>query len=456
MRLSRQLGRTGAGMTGVLLMCGAAASGLPLAPQPERAPAPGVAVGPAVAVIPLARVPTRRPQAQPFGGYTPAQIRAAYSVTPLLRRGINGKGTSIVIVDSFGSPTIRRDLAMFDRQFKLQAPSLLIIHPAGRIPKFQSTETMLEWANETSLDVEWAHVMAPAARIVLVETPTSENEGTSGFPQIVKAEKYVIAHHLGGVISQSFGATEQTFPKGSVWPLRGAYIEAAQRKHDITVLAATGDSGAADQQTNLSLFYTYRATEWPATDPLVTGVGGLDLNLDSAGRRLQPDRVWNDPSPPPSAGGGGLSIFFRRPAFQNGVASVVGRHRGAPDISLSASCSHPVDVYESFGTQIGADDWTTICGTSEATPLFASIVALADQVAGHPIGPINAFLYQMAARHDRGIADITRGNNTVSFNQNGKLYTVRGWNAVRGYDLSSGVGTIDARWFVPELAALAK
>jgi subtilase family serine protease len=112
-----------------------------------------------------------------------------------------------------------------------------------------------------------------------------------------------------------------------------------------------------------------------------------------------------------------------------------------------------VDVYESFG---GLGGWTNICGTSEATPLFAGVIALADQVAGRPIGPINAFLYQMAAKHDRGIVDITRGNNTVSVFQNGKTYTVRGWNAVRGYDLSSGVGTIDAQYFVPELAALAK
>jgi subtilase family serine protease len=307
------------------------------------------------------------------------------------------------------------------------------------------------WALETTLDVEWAHVMAPAARIVLVETPVSENEGTSGVPQIVKAEKYVLAHHLGGVISQSFGATEETFPKGKLRPLRGAYTEAAQPSHEVTVLAASGDDGATDLQTNMSLLYTHRVTEWPASDPLVTAVGGLDLNLDQAGRRLAPDRVWNDPGPP-SAGGGGRSVVFSRPAFQNGVASVVGRHRGVPDVSLSASCTHPVNIYESFdGT-----GWALICGTSEATPLLAGIIALADQVAGRPVGPINRFLYAMAAKHDRGITDITRGNNTVTFDQNGKQYTVRGWKAVRGYDLSSGVGTIDAQFFVPELAAMAK
>jgi subtilase family serine protease len=451
MRLWHLIGRAGARLAGVLVLCGAAASvaSLPAAGRPERSALTPV---PAVAVFPQIQLPQAHPAAQPFGGYTPAQIRAAYSVEPLLRRGINGKGTSIVIVDSFGSPTIRRDLAAFDHEFALRTPSLMIIHPAGRIPKFNSQNpTMAAWADETTLDVEWAHVMAPAARIVLVETPTSENEGTSGFPQIVKAEKYVLAHHLGEVISQSFGATEQTFPKGKLRPLRGAYTEAALPGHEVTVLAASGDDGATDLQTNMSLLYTHRVAEWPASDPLVTGVGGLDLNLNQAGRRLAPDQVWNDPGPP-SAGGGGQSIVFRRPAFQNGVASVAGRHRGVPDVSLSASCGHPVDIYESFdGT-----GWNLICGTSEATPLFAGIVALADQVAGRPVGPINRFLYAMAAARDRGIADITHGNNTVSFDQFGAQHTVRGWQAVRGYDLSSGVGTVDAQFFVPELAAMAR
>ena len=103
------------------------------------------------------------------------------------------------------------------------------------------------WAGETNLDVEYAHTMAPGARILVVETPTSEEEGTTGFPQIVKAEEYVIDHHLGGVISQSFSATEQTFPsKKSLRSLRGAYIDAARK--GVTVLAASGDSGAAGRE----------------------------------------------------------------------------------------------------------------------------------------------------------------------------------------------------------------
>jgi subtilase family serine protease len=404
--------------------------------------------GPAgVSVFPMVHVPSRQVTAVPSGGYTPAQIRTAYDLRPLLRAGINGKGRSIVIVDSFGSPTIRHDLTVFDRRFSLPAPSALkIIHPAGPIPAFKATGTRIAWASETTLDVEWAHVMAPRARIVLVETPVSENEGRSGFPQIVTAEKYVLEHRLGGVISQSFGASEQTFPKEGLRGLRAAYLEAARPSHNVTIVSASGDGGATDYRNNLTSFYTYRVTSWPASDPLVTAVGGLELRLNRRGSRIAPDRVWNDPGSP-AASGGGKSIFFGRPAYQNKVAAVVGSRRGVPDISLSASCSHPVDVFLSFD----GSGWQVICGTSVATPLFAGIIALADQVAGHPLGPINADLYKMAASAKSGIMDVTRGNNTVSFWQGGKNHTVRGWAAVPGYDLSSGVGTIRAAVFVHKL-----
>jgi len=132
---------------------------------------------------------------------------------------------------------------------------------------------------------------------------------------------------------------------------------------------------------------------------------------------------------------------------------VVGGRRGVPDISMSGACNGAADMYQSFPGQ--AAGWYPTCGTSEATPEFAGIVALADQVAGHPIGLINPYLYQLLAGHGRGIVDITRGNNTVSFTQGGKLRTVTGFSARAGYDLASGVGTVDARFFVVELADAA-
>jgi subtilase family serine protease len=398
--------------------------------------------------------------------YEPAQLRHAYNLGPLAARGITGRGQTIVIVDSYGSPTVGKDLGVFDAAFHLPAPpKLTVIHPAGPVPAYRPTANRAGWAGETELDVEYAHAMAPGAAILVVATPTSENEGTSGFPQIEKAEKYVIAHHLGGVISQSFSATEQTFPTTrALLGLRGAYIAAAAAH--VTVLAASGDSGAADDKPDGSSYYLHPVTSWPDSDPLVTGVGGTRLSLGATGDRRAPDVVWNDTynpatqeyitggaGPSPLAGGGGRSVIFARPRYQDAVASVVGTHRGVPDISMSAACNGAVDMYQSFAGQPAG--WYPVCGTSEATPLFAGIVALADQVAGHPLGTINPALYRLGAARAPGIVDIRSGNNTVSFKQDGARHTVAGFEARAGYDLASGVGTIDAAAFVPELAAAA-
>ena len=180
--------------------------------------------------------------------YRPDQLQTAYNEQPLFNSGITGKGQTIVIVDSFGSPTIQADLATFDAQYNLPAPpSFKIIQPAGKLAAWDPTNANgdVSWAGETTLDVEWAHSMAPGANILLAETPVAETEGTAGFPEIVEAENYVIDHHLGQVISQSFGATEGTFPSvASIYGLRSAYFNAL-RNH-VTVLAAAGDAGATD------------------------------------------------------------------------------------------------------------------------------------------------------------------------------------------------------------------
>ncbi len=450
-----------------------AAGGVPVpatAVPATTVPATAVLVSPGVvhARGPLPTPPTTAfcQQDYKIACYEPAQLRQAYNLRPLLRRGIDGARQTIVIVDSFGSPTVRHDLGVFDKTFGLAGPpSLKVIQPAGKVAPYQSTSTRESWAGETELDVEYAHAIAPGANILLVETPTSEEEGTTGFPQIVQAEEYVISHHLGGVISQSFSATEQTFPSTkSLLSLRGAYIDAARQ--GITVLAASGDSGAADVRFNETDYYPSPVTSWPDSDPLVTGVGGTQLHLGAAGNHLAPDSVWNDTfdaaanefvngdaGPTPLAGGGGKSIDFARPSYQNGVAGVVGLRRGVPDISMAAACNGAVDVYQSFpGQQAG---WYPSCGTSEATPLFAGVVALADQVAGHPLGLINPALYTLSARRARGITDVRSGGNTVSFQQGGKSFTVHGFRALRGYDLASGVGTVNAEPFVYELAKLA-
>jgi subtilase family serine protease len=389
--------------------------------------------------------------AAPISALSPDQIRTAYDVGPLTAKGIDGAHQTIIVVDSFGSPTVAADLAHFDNYFHLPAPpSFRVLQPAGRVPAYNSASSnRVGWAEESTLDVEWAHVMAPGASIVLVETPTSENEGTTGFPQIVAAERYVLQHKLGQVISQSFAATEQTFPTpASILSFRSA-IQLAARDH-VTILAATGDTGATSDEYNMKDLYTTRAVSWPATDPLVTAVGGTQLSLRANGTRIAPDTAWTD-------SGGGTSIAFGRPSYQNGVAAVTGSARGVPDVAMDASCKSAVAVYGSFYPSGGR--WSSVCGTSLATPLFAGVVALADQYAGHGrphgLGLINPAIYTIAARHEPGIVAVLTGSNSQTFDQNGAQYTVPGYTAGPGYNLVTGVGTIDAASFVPELAKLA-
>jgi subtilase family serine protease len=398
--------------------------------------------------------------------YQGPELQTAYNLAPLFRHGITGAGHTIVIVDSFGSPTITKDLATYDAQYGLPAPpSLKIIQPAGPVPPYKDNSTREGWAGETTLDVEMAHTIAPGANILLVETPVSETEGVTGFPQIVEAENYVINHNLGDVISQSFGATEETFPSAaSISALRTAY-ENAYARH-VSVLAATGDSGVADVKLNEVDYYTYKVVDWPPSDPLVTAVGGTELHLAANGQHVSPDTVWNDTynvaanevafgdaGPNPLATNGGVSSVFARPAYQNGVARVVGGARGVPDITMSGACDGAIQTYQSFGGSPAG--WYLACGTSEATPLFAGIVALADQVAGHRLGLLNPALYAMKATGAPGLVPVTSGNNTVTFTQNGKTYTLTGYQAGPGYNLASGLGTVDAAAFVPTLAAYA-
>jgi subtilase family serine protease len=431
--------------------------------------------------------------------YQPFQLQRAYNLAPLFSQGIEGQGETIVIVDAFGSPSIASDLQTFDSELGLpNPPSFRVITPEGPIttnPK-NCTSTYSPtgpdlcsdyygWTEETSLDVEWSHVMAPEANILLVETPMTETDGIYGFPQIVAAENYVVDHHLGNVISQSFGATESTFTSPSqIYSLRSAYVNAA--RHGVTVLAGSGDagstneicdpsSGCADPDDVICCSST-PVISWPASDPLVTAVGGTKLHLNDEGYRTAPDSVWNDlsstvgiPGPVYTFGssGGGHSTVFSRPQFQNGVAGIVGDSRGTPDIAMSAASSAAVDIYDTTAPSVAG--WGIVGGTSEASPLFSGIVALADQVAGHSLGYLNPALYALAqSGQPDGIVPISQGNNTFTFctaadvQSNGAcassadLVTVPGFSANGSYNNATGWGTVNAAVFVPALARYAR
>jgi len=312
----------------------------------------------------------------------------------------------------------------------------------------------------------------------------TETEGIYGFPQIEEAENYVIDHHLGDVISQSFGANESTFSSpAQIYSMRSAYINAAA--HGVTVLAASGDQGSTDyicdpasgcaDPDNAICCQSTRAVDWPSTDPLVTAVGGTQLHLDAAGDRTSPDSVWNDLSSTVGvtgpvytwgASGGGHSKVFARPQFQNGVASTVGPSRGVPDIAMSAAVNGAVDFYDTTDPSVAG--WGIVGGTSEASPLFSGIVALADQVAGHSLGDLNPSLYALGqSRGSSGIVPITKGSNTFTFcvaadvesdascPSSSDLITVPGFHANGSYNNATGWGTVNAASFVPALASSA-
>jgi len=466
-RCRRRLARSAALITALLLPATgistgmSAAGGVAAAPGTTRPAAVTTAPIPAAAGAPVIRLSDPSPlstaqclQMIRLRCYSPVQYREAYDLNPLYQSSITGKGRTIVIVDSFGSPDIRHDLAVFDRQWGFPNPTLNIL-ALGKLPTFSAASaSMVGWAEETTLDVEYAHAIAPGANILLLETPVAETEGVTGFPEMMNAERYVIDHNLGDVISQSFGATENTFPGfaqgsySSLLSLRYAFTDAAS--HHVTVLAASGDSGATNDQPDGATLYPYRAISWPSSDPLVTSVGGTQLLLAQDGNKIRPDQVWSDTY---GAGGGGVSGVFGRPAYQARVASVVGGRRGTPDISMSAAVTGGCWVYQSFDPS--GPGWEILGGTSEATPIFAGVVALADQLAGHRLGDINPALYTLGAlsqlKNDpfqTGIVDVTSGSNSYGSK-------VTGYPAGPGYDLASGWGTIDANRFVRALIRVA-
>jgi subtilase family serine protease len=357
--------------------------------------------------------------------YSPAQLLAAYDVNPLHAKGITGKGRTIVIVDSFGSPTIQHDLEVFDKQFGLPDTQVEVLK-WGEVPPFDPTnDDQNGWAGESTLDVESAHAVAPGAKIVLVETGVSETEGPVGVPEMMSAINHLVNAGEGDVVSMSWATGERHFPGyevgdyTSLTSLRYAFQNAA--KHGVTLTASSGDGGGAQAGSG---------GLWPSSDPLVTAIGGTHLDLDNTGKRLAADSAW-------TGSGGYVSQVFDRPAYQNAVKSVVGAKRGTPDISMDADPDGGLWIYSSYDSQPG---WWLGGGTSQSSPLFAGVVALADQAVGHRLGQIDNDIYRLYARHAAGLVDVTTGQTGAN-----------GYPAVPGYDHATGVGTLDVARFVSEL-----
>lgn len=376
--------------------------------------------------------------------YSPAQLRTAYGLNGVYAHGLTGAGQSVCIVDALGSPTLQHDFDTFNTQWGLPPQTLDIRYPEGKpAPYDVNNPDFPGWAGEATLDVDAAHYIAPGAHIVVAVTPVSETEGVEGFPEIMDAIKTLVDHGTCGVISMSFGSTENDFPGfdqgdfSSLLDLRGAFADA--RAHHVTLEAAAGDVGSAGIASNGQDLLANPAVSWPGSDPDVVSAGGTQLHLDDAGVRLTPDVVWNDRW---GAAGGGLSAIFPRPAFQNRVEAVAGDHRAMPDLSFSSAVDGGLWVYYSYPTPDNSAGWHVFGGTSAATPSLAAVTALAEQRAGHRLGNLDNALYRLAGRDGytarSGLVDVTSGTNTLTGSG------VPGYDATAGYDLASGLGTFDA------------
>ncbi len=384
--------------------------------------------------------------AAPGGCFSPEQVQTFYNLNPLYQQGYDGKGSTIVILDSFGSPTIKHDLQVFDQTFGLpEPPSFQVLYPLGPVNFDASNSDEVGWAGETTLDVEWAHAIAPGANIVLLVSPVSETEGVQGFPEFAQLSTYAMDHKLGQVFSMSFGATEPTLVGdacnehlGTGEALLKSYdqqvFQRAITEH-ITMFASSGDDGATDATCNPPDTYNFQAVGWPASDPLVTAVGGTKLTLKDASGAYGSERTWNEFG---GASGGGVSKLYNQPDWQKNLpnqAALNGK-RGLPDVSWGAAVNFA--FYHTYPGE--GSGWSAIGGTSASSPQWAGLIAIANQVAGKPLGFLNPALYQLAGK---GFHDITTGDNSDA--------GVQGFPATKGWDLATGWGTPDAATLVPLL-----
>jgi subtilase family serine protease len=428
--------------------------------------------------------------------FTPLSMQGSYNLSSLLASGHDGSGVTIAIIDSFGNPNMASDLGNFDSQMGLPhmcgepgvtcqpgMPTFQHVYWNGKTQvkappppsKGAGIQVRNLWALETSLDVEWAHSIAPGANIINVTTNPAETLGVQGFPAMMNAEQYVVDHNEASIITQSFGAAEETFPsQQSLLNLRHAFISAAN--DGVTVLASSGDGGSSNTgKTPIKNPKTipYPTVGWPASDPLVTAVGGTYLctnptdgtTVDTADPPVNCQTTANPTSAREIgwiASGGGFSHVFAKPAYQNTLPTgsyTIGTMRGVPDVAYQASSRTGVLVYDTApgdaeggltcpsGNPCSAG-WYVVGGTSASSPQWAGIVAIADQEAGHSLGQINPTLYAIASGPNYGsdFYDVTTGNNQLD-------PAVPGYSAQTGWDPVTGLGTPNAANLVPDLAA---
>jgi subtilase family serine protease len=391
--------------------------------------------------------------------YGPYELGKAYNFPS----NLDGKGQTIVIIDAYGSPDIQQDLATFDGYYSIPAPPSFTIINAKGTGATDGSGDLSDWAGETTLDVEYAHAMAPGAKIVLGVAASDDNN------DINAAEAQVLFRYPGAVVSQSFGEDENT-PGTAKSNLASHLIYVGATVLGDSILASAGDFGATDGDTP-----PVPVAAYPASDPLVLAVGGTEgspYNTDPIGAGLfanggyGAEQVWNETEccSVPVAGGGAPSGIFPRPPWQNGFTNSKGRV--VPDVSYNAAVLGGVNTFISCYTPDnpnGCDPndpfFSLIGGTSAGSPQWAAIIAIANEARGlrgeRGLGLVAPALYGVAKNphsYARDFHDITSGNNILGTG-NAPGDPSQGFNAGPGFDDATGLGTPNVGNLVGDLAS---
>jgi subtilase family serine protease len=363
-----------------------------------------------------------------FPCYSPYQLRVAYGIQPLLDSGIDGRGVTVTVLvpaasnapDDAGTD-IRQDMGAFNKMFGLPAAQIQIVTSlAGAAAPWQA-------GGEEVGDSEIVHAIAPDATLRVVLFPSSWSQSAANATADMIAGLRLAVSGTD-VVSISWSLGEHYFTKAQVAEMHSILLGAAARH--VTVLASTGDNGALSDDwfgrpvTEVSL---------PASDPLVLGVGGTTLIVKPSGAYV---------SESASATGGGFSHLYARPAYQDGVPGISAM-RGVPDVAADAGHPGPPTVYAGGSIE-------TNIGTSNSTPLWGGVIALADQYAHHDLGFVNRAIYRIgrSPSYHKAFHDATTGNNYVTAGSG----AVTGYQAGPGWDPVTGWGSPDAQVLIPLLA----
>jgi subtilase family serine protease len=350
-------------------------------------------------------------------GYTPAQIRKSYGFDQVsFSNGTvagDGTGQTIAIVTAYDDPKIASDLALFSQNFNLVPMDGLNGNPTLTVSKqMKHIQSNAGWALETSLDVEWAHAIAPKANILLVEARSASLGDLLGAVDTARKTAGV------SVVSMSWGAGE--FSSETSYD---SYFRTPSGHAGVTFVAASGDNGAPGI--------------WPAASPNVVSVGGTSLSLDSSGNYLG-ESAW-------SGSGGGISLYEAKPDYQS-LVTLSATKRVTPDIAYNADPNTGFPVYDTVSYN-GQSGWFQVGGTSAGSPQIAATMAITNQ--GRALASKSSLdgrtqtLPMLYAAPSTDFHDIISGTSTGSPN----------YSADTGFDLTTGLGSPFADKLIQDLLA---